>query len=311
MTGALILLALRSMACDACGCLYLGLQPHDRANNFGLWYRMRYLNGDVRTATATSLAKHGDHVTTSSGRAAMTELYMALEARGEYWFGKRFRLMATVPLVNNYQSVDSTMTADIYAVGDPVLMGRYVVHNTLASAASDAMRHRITLGGGVKFPLGRHDLSTAQGERLDHDLQPGTGTWDWLLSIEYLLRKGDWGLGASSVGRVNGASGDGHLMGHGTSSTLEVFRVLWTGPVQWMPSAGAYHEFTMRDRQDGAQVDGTGGSVLFSHLSARLWWRSYGLSIAWQHALAQDNGVAMVPNRERLIAGLSYNLNTN
>lgn len=309
LLGVLLLAALQAAACDVCG-LYLGLQPHDRVNIFGLWYRMRYLQGDVRTATTTDLSKHGGHVTTAQGSAAITELFTVLEARGEFWLGQRFRIMASIPLVNNYASVDGVRAADVYANGDPLIMGRYVVFNTRCSGDSSRTRHRFTIGAGVKAPLGRHDL-TWNGETLDHDLQPGTGTWDALLSVEYLRRGTAWGLGTSVIARVNGASENGHTMGDGLSSTAEVFRVFEGERLTWMPSAGAYHELALQDQQDGSPVEGTGTSVLFSHLSTRLWWRSFGLSLTWQHACAQDNGDQMVPNRERFIAGLTYNLNNN
>jgi hypothetical protein len=308
MLGALLMLTLRGPACDVCG-LYLGLQPHDRVNNFGLWYRMRYLHGDVRTSTM-GLLKHGGHAHTVSGSAEYTEVFMVAEARGEVWLGQRFRIMASVPVVNNYASMDGVRIADIYASGDPLLMGRYVLFNTRCNDDSTKTRHRLTIGAGAKLPLGRHDL-TWNGETLDHDLQPGTGTWDALLSLEYLVRGRAWGIGTSAIARLNGTAGDGHSMGPGLSSTAEVFRIREGRVLMWMPSLGVYHELAMQDRQDDRPVDGTGTSVLFSHLSTRLWWRSFGLSLTWQHAFAQNNGDMMVPNRERFIAGLTYNLNNN
>lgn len=307
--GALFLSAFLAPACDVCG-LYLGLQPHDRANNFGLWYRMRYLQGDVPTATTGDLAKHGGHTTTATGSAAYTELFMVAELRGEFWLNDRFRLMASLPLVNNYAAIDGVRTADIHASGDPLLMGRYVLINTKCTGDSAGTRHRLTVGAGAKIPLGRSDM-TYNGEVLDHDLQPGTGTWDGLFSVEYLLRGRAWGVGTSMIARMNGTSSDGHALGNGLSSTFEVFRVFDGEVLKWMPSIGGYHESASRDRQDDRPVDGTGTSVLFSHLSTRVWWRSFGLSITWQHAVAQSNGDLMVPNRERFIAGLSYNLNNN
>lgn len=70
-------------------------------------------------------------------------------------------------------------------------------------------------------------------------------------------------------------------------------------------------EYAGTDRLDGTAVTGTGDQVLFSHAGARLWWRSLGLSLAWQHALASNSGELMVPNRERIVAGITYNLNNN
>jgi hypothetical protein len=50
----------------------------------------------------------------------------------------------------------------------------------------------------------------------------------------------------------------------------------------------------------------TGGSTLFSHVGVRLWWKAIGVSFTWQHALVNDLGSLMIPNRERFVAGIAY-----
>ncbi|MBL0043746.1 MAG: hypothetical protein IPP33_04815 [Flavobacteriales bacterium] len=312
--GALLMCTLLASACDQCGCgPLLGIQPFDRSNNFGLQYRLRYLRGDFTSAGPVSLAKHGDEGL--AGRASTdttryTELYAALDVRGQYWLGKRLSLFASIPLVNNYSSADHVTQADIYAMGDPQLMARYVVYNTRYSLDTTGTRHRITLGGGVKLPLGQHHAEQF-GEELPPDLQPGTGTWDGLLSAEYLMRSGQWGLSVGMFGRYNGTLSSGFRFGHSGSIQSEIFRTVKIGAVQWLPSIGGYAEYAAKDQLDNTVQEGTGGSVLFSHISSRLWWHSYGINITWQHAMAQDLGDSMIPNRERFIVGISYNINKN
>ncbi|MFT3884125.1 MAG: hypothetical protein QM724_01470 [Flavobacteriales bacterium] len=309
LLGALLLNALPGLPCDQCGCSLLsGVQPYERTNNFGLQFRMRYLNGELLNGPSPGFAKHGSHApATTAASSKWTELYYALEARGLFWLGGRTSLVAAVPLVNNYQAVDGITHADILAVGDPLVMLRYELLNNAGCTDSTAVRHRLTAGVGAKVPLGRHDL-TQFGETLDHDLQPGTGTWDGLLSLEYQMRGQRWGLVAGGMGRFNGTTPEGHRFGHGGTGTLEVFRVLRIGTVRWFPSAGGYAESTAQDRTNGVADPGTGGSVLFSHLGSRIWWRSFGLSVVWQHAVLRDKGAMMVPDRERFLAGVTYNL---
>lgn len=307
--GLLLLAGLPGLACDQCGCgLLLGVQPKDHANNFGFQYRMRYLSGDLMEASEPlSLLKHGGHDETPAdqGTARYVETYQVLEARGQVWLGQRASITASIPLLHNFQSVDGQRHADLYALGDPMLLVRYALFASLSGPDTTRLRHRFTMGVGMKLPLGRTDR-VQYGETLDHDLQPGTGTWDPLVSIEYMVRGRVWGTGLSAVGRYNGEMADGFRMGHSTSFTAEVFRTFAAKDATWLPSAGAYVEAALPDEMHGEAQEGTGGNILFSHLGIRFWRKTLGLSLAWQHAVMNHMGAAMVPNRDRLMAGITY-----
>lgn len=312
LLGALLLNALLGLACDQCGCSLLsGVQPYERTNNFGFQFRMRYLHGDLlNTTSPPSFAKHGTLAAPATKASTpYTELYYAVELRGQFWLSQRISMVASVPLVNNYQAVDHITHADVMALGDPIVMGRYELLNNAGCQDSTAVRHRLTVGAGAKLPLGRHDVEQ-YGEMLDADLQPGTGTWDALASLEFQMRGPRWGMYVGTMGRYNGTMANGHRFGHSASGTAEVFRVVQLGALRWYPSAGGYAEYAAADVTNGEADAGTGGSVLFSHLGSRLWWRSFGLSLVWQHAVLQDKGAIMVPDRERFLAGITYNLNS-
>lgn len=310
MLGVLLLSALPSFACDQCGCgLLLGVQPKDHATNFGLQWRMRYLNGDILAPAApVPVAKHGDaHGAAASGPANYTEMYAVLEARAQIWLGQRTSVTASLPLLNNFQAVDGIRHADIYGVGDPIVLLRYVILGSLSGPDTTRLRHRLTAGIGMKLPLGRTDVMQF-GQLLDHDLQPGTGTWDEMLSVEYMVRGRTWGTSIGAMGRYNGETEHGHRMGHSASLLAEVFRNFPLDGMQFLPSIGAYVEAAMPDRMNDVPDESTGGTTVFSHVSARLWLNSWGLSCAWQHALINDLGALMIPNRERIVVGLTYSL---
>jgi hypothetical protein len=315
MLGALLSIAHWSLACDQCGCgLLLGVQPYDHANNFGLQWHMRYLHGDVMNVPPTSLLKvlkHGGHAAPTSARmptsSTYTEVYSVLEARGQFWFGERASLTASIPLLNNFAAVDNVREADIYAVGDPILLGRYAILGSLSGPDTTRLRHRLSVGLGVKVPLAKHDVSQ-YGETLDHDLQPSTGTWDGLASIEYTVRGGRWGTSLSLVGRYNGTAEDGYQLGHSASFTAEAFRIIPIKAMKLLPSLGGYLESALPDVENDIVDRTTGGSTLFSDVGARLWWNGFGLSFTWEHALINDLGALMVPNRERFVAGITYNI---
>lgn len=292
-------------ACDVCG-IFLGIQPNDRTSSVSLLYRYRRLEGTV--PGTLSLAKHGGHGTTAAADAHHRELYMVAEARADLWLTERLALLVALPAVNNYSAVNGVVANDVYGIGDPLLLARYMVVNTRCKTLDERTVHRLMIGLGGKVPLGRHD-ARYNGEVVPHDQQPGSGSWDALCSVEYSVRRGRVGGSCTVIGRRNGADGDEHRMGHGLSTTAEVFRRFDLGD-DWkvLPSLGAYHELAGRDAHDGATIEGTGSSTLFTHAGLRVWWRSWGFQGAFQYAMARQLGEQMVPNRERLILGLTHNL---
>ncbi|MEO8733248.1 MAG: hypothetical protein ABI373_02850 [Flavobacteriales bacterium] len=314
MLCALLFSAQWSLACDQCGCgLLLGVQPYDHANNFGLQWRMRYLQGDIMNEAATDelkVLKHGGdaHANGSEMPASSenTEIYMVLEARGQFWFGQHLSLTASVPLLNNYAAVDNVTETDLYAVGDPLLLGRYVVMGSKSGPDTTRLRHRLTVGFGVKLPLAKRGV-TQYGQTLDPDMQPSTGTWDEMASVEYSVRGKVWGTSLSLFGRYNGTASDGFQLGHAVNFKADMFRVIPIKSVQLLPSAGVYVEDLMTDMDNGMSDKTTGGYTVFSDLGMQLWWKDLGFSFAWQQALINDLGSQMVPNKVRLIAGLTFN----
>ncbi len=309
----LLLSATLGQACDVCG-IFLGIQPHDRSNSVSLLYRYRHLEG--RIEPAISLAKHGGHAHGDMpGMDTMSfhhrEYYQVMEMRADVWLGERFVLLASVPLVNNYSAIDGFIRADVYGVGDPLLIGRCMVVNTRALTEKERTVHRLLLGGGAKLPLGRSDR-TYEGRPVSMDQQPGTGTWDLLGTIEYLVRHGRHGAAVTLIGRANGSDAHAYRLGHGLSTTAEVFHRWDLGErIKLMPSIGLYHELTGLDAEGDVSVQGTGGSTLFTHAGLRMWWRSWGFQAMFQNAIAHDLGQLMIPNRERIILGMTFNFNNN
>ena len=218
--------------------------------------------------------------------------------------------MAGLPLVNNYQSIDARAHADLYGVGDPYVLGRYIAVNTHCGPQQVRSVHRLTIGAGLKLPLGQH-RQTYQGELAEHDLQPGTGTWDALATVEYMVRRNRTGGSLALTGRYNGTSDQGYAMGHAFSATAEAFHLFGDGALKWAPSLGAYAEHGLADRDNGSDVEGTGLSTLFAHAGSRVWWHSWMLTLNYEYALVNSGGALMVPNRQRMIIGIACNLNSN
>lgn len=308
LAGLFLLASAHVMACDVCG-IFLGIQPHDRSSSFGVLYRYRLRHGTLDPTTPALALKHGG-MSDATEAQRYHEFYQTIELRGDLRIGQRWSLLGSVPVVNNYQSVEGLPTADLYGVGDPMLLLRYMVANTRCLTDEERTVHRLTVGGGVKLPLGRTDL-TYRGADVSKDLQPGTGTWDALASVEYLVRRRSLGAGITTVGRINGTDADGYRFASMLCTSADVFYRFDGDDLTVAPSVGTYWEWAGPDAENDLEVAGTEQNTLFASVGGRIWWNAWVLSANYQHAAIDRSGPMMVPNRQRLIVGLTYNLINN
>lgn len=298
-------------ACDVCG-IFLGVQPNDRRSNIGLFYRSRVMKGTTQVPLTSYLltAKHGGHVTGVPSKVVpMLELVNVAELRADLRLNQRFFLLASLPFTNTYRSVNNYQVIDAYGMGDAFVMLRYQLVNTKCDTEVPPFVHRLLVGAGVKAPLGRNDLRV-DDELVSPDVQLGTGSWDALASLEYSVRHGRTGGGVSALARFNSANAAGYQLGHGISTTAEVFHRFGNDTLSFAPAIGGYAEWMAHDMVQGAADHRTGGTTVFSHTGVRVWWKRFSFSAYHQHALLNNEGELITPTRQRIVAGLTYNINT-
>lgn len=302
---------LATTACDVCG-IFLGVQPNDRRSTIGLFYRNRYMQGTTQVPTNSALlTKHGTHddLVLPYSEVPMVEIVNVAELRADLRLGERFFLLGSLPFINTYRSVNHYRMLDAYGIGDPFAMVRYQLANT-KYRKEQRLIHRLLVGAGAKAPLGRHDLRIGD-ELVSPDVQLGTGSWDAMFSLEYAVRHGRTAGGVSMLARINGANADGYRMGHGLSTTAEVYHRFGGDSLSFAPVVGAYSEWMGYDRLQGTVDNDTGGAIVFSQIGLRMWWRRFALSAYHQHAVFNHEGPRITPTRHRIVAGITYNINPN
>lgn len=257
------------------------------------------------------VAKHGGHVHGEPYEVVpIQEVVNVLELRADLRLGQRLFLLASLPLTNTYRSVNHYQVLDAYGVGDAFAMLRYQLVNTKCDTEEPPFVHRLLIGAGVKAPLGRSDLRV-DNELVSPDVQLGTGSWDGLASLEYSVRHGRTGGGLSALARFNDANAAGYRLGHGLSTTAEVFHRIGNDTISFAPAFGGYVERMGRDRTEAVPDHGTGGTTVFSHTGVRVWWRRCSFSAYYQHALLNNEGEYITPTRHRIVAGVTFNINNN
>jgi len=97
-----------------------------------------------------------------------------------YAFSDKFSFEALFTWVNQTRTITqfgNENFSETRGLGDAVFLVKYAIPDILGSQSL------LNIGLGTKAPIGKSDLTTAEGFQLTSDLQPGSGAWDiigWL-----------------------------------------------------------------------------------------------------------------------------------
>lgn len=293
----LLLFVFFSRSCDICS-IYFELTPNDFKSKVGLFYSHRFLSG----YPSTSGKKHGGHGNAWKDKL-VKESFGTIEVRGEYFPVKWFSIFASIPIVHNTRQVDQTQYCDIWGVGDPYIMTKFRVLNT---SKVEKPNHRITLGAGLKFPLGSI-TEEFQGVEQDLDMQPGTGSWDVLLSAEYLFVYKKFGMNTSFSYKLNTENKFGYGYGDNIFSQIDFIFLYQKGDFRFFPKTGLYFENASRDTFKKIKYDESGGSLLYMTFGFDAYWKGLQLVFLVQPTIAQSYNGLEIPAKVRLRAGVNYN----
>ncbi len=106
-----------------------------------------------------------------------------------YGVTERFTLQVAIPLINDrahehYDGISATNPTGTFTrqdgasgMGDIRFIAKY--------APVVLTRHLLVIGGGIKLPTGEYKLFNAEGGINEPSVQPGTGSYDFLVSLFY------------------------------------------------------------------------------------------------------------------------------
>ena len=170
----------------------------------------------------------------------------------------------------------------------------------------DKANHRITLAAGVKFPLGSV-TKQYRGVEQDLDMQPGTGSWDFIFSAKYLFVVKQFGMNTSLSYKLNSENKYGYGYGDNVFSQIDFIYLYKKGDYRFFPKAGLYFEQGFKDSFQKSIFEESGSSVLYLSLGFDVYWKGLQFIVMFQPALVQSYGGLEIPAKVRLRAGINYN----
>ncbi len=188
-----------------------------------------------------------------------------------------------------YEIDQSTSTMGI---GDPSLSAHLVLSSSTDSAK--LFKHRLLIGGGVKFPFGNNTLADDDENLINANLQPGTGSFDFPLSASYLMKADKWGAMADLSYVINTANENFYQYGNRFASSIKIMRwiVLNSNSSLWLrPHAGLTFQNADWDLADSRvhRVNPySKGHFLYSDVGASLRLKDFILAGSYQLPIEQQ-----------------------
>ncbi|MFZ1751038.1 MAG: hypothetical protein WAU01_12630 [Saprospiraceae bacterium] len=265
-------------ACDVCGCAVSGHQfgilPQFQKHFVGIRYNYRNFRS-VHPPLFTT-----DHEQVSR------EYFHTSDLWGRYIIGNRIQLFGFIP----YQFITKKEDESSFSqngIGDASILGMYAVINQKKSA-NGRWVHNLQIGGGIKLPTGGHDYYNTENEWIP-GIQKGTGTTDFMLNANYLLRYNNAGIGAEVGWRTNGHNSTQDFQyGQRLTTGIRSFYIMRIRNNSLMPSLGTMLEHSARDDHEGLPVDLSGGYSIFGHAGVDFFNNRFTAGFSVQPAISQN-----------------------
>ena len=307
----MVFISFQSLACDICN-MTVSLTPDDSKNTFSLLYRNRLTS---KTFTELMFYTNNSVVSRHSGVDLTSvmedqkykESFSIYEARVRYNITDKFNVFLSVPMINNERSINEESQFNIVGLGDPIMMARYHVIRT--NYLDDKKpNHRLTLGAGIKIPLGKYDFRYKE-KIVEHDIQAGTGTIDFIFSLDYLFKYNNVGFMVNTNYKVNTQNNKiDYMFGNTFNSTLNTFYIKKINDnLSIMPTIGVYYEHADKDIEDKQYEENSGGDITFGSVGVNLFFKQFRLETTYQHAVSNKlNGKLQLETKNRIQIGLTY-----
>lgn len=283
-------------ACDACGCSAasqnLGILPQFHRHFVGVQYQFKQLDSDFPSPFAGRPATH------------TTQYYNTMQVWGRYNVGKRLQVFGFLPYAVNTSREDEA-TSHNSGPGDASVMANAIV---VSADSSDApWKQTLLLGGGVKMPTGSN---TGTGE-MDHqglpNIQTGTGSWDFLLNVNYTVRKGALGLNADATYTLTTANSYQYKYGNRLATGITGFYWWQAGVFTLLPQVGVRYEHTLHDYDNYGKKwlnDLSGGYMCFAAAGVQVYYGRLGFQSMLHLPVTQQYNAGYTRSKMRLETGL-------
>ena len=196
------------------------------------------------------------------------------------WYNENFntiQLWGRIPVTNKIQASvlvpyhfhnreSNNGNQSISGIGDITALGFY----SIVKSKNDSLnyKHHVMLGGGVKMPTGKFDESN--NGSVNPSYQLGTGSWDYILATEYIIRKNKMGLNTMLNYTIKTENEKNYRFGNQFNYGSTLFYVLDNQKLSFVPQVGIAGEVYENNYQHNQKIRNTAGDILFGKLGIEI-----------------------------------------
>ncbi|MBL7826982.1 MAG: hypothetical protein JNJ57_10155 [Saprospiraceae bacterium] len=292
-TGVALVCALvPAYACDVCGCSGAG-------NTLGLLPLVqRHFIGLRTQVQSFETAPH------HTGDFLATETYHSFDLWGRWQPHRRVQVIGILPYVIANHRNGVTPTLQSSGIGDAMALAQFSVLDPVRQNKR-LFQHTIQIGAGVKLSTGTFSIADSEGEQLPANLQPGTGSTDYLLSGFYAIRKGSWGVSLDAIARLSTENPKQYHFGNRLNAGVQVF---WSKTIRrwnFVPAVGLSFDGRQEDRYLDKWKGETGGYALATTLGVQVFRGNLAFNIQWSLPAVHQMGDGLITPVYQLGAGVA------
>lgn len=282
-----ILSSSTAFACEICGgglgSNYTGLLPNFNKRFVGVRYHFNqvYTQLDI-----------------SGNKTALTnkEKYHTAELWSAWNLGTRWRLMAILPYSNIQKySFGTEQQSSKSGLGDINLSGYYNVLNK-----SEIITQSLWLGAGAKLPTGEYNKDEFVNTNTANIYQLGTGSVDFIGSLNYDVSLNNIGLNTNISYKVNTKNGDDYRYGNKLTLNVSIYyNTSLRDGVKLRPNVGIQYDKQARDQTMGYKIEQTGGYNTNLNIGLESTIKNIAIGFSYQAPLTQSvsNGRTELVNK--------------
>lgn len=274
---------------------------------------------DVRYTDLSRIYANGKLVANNDGEQ---ETYFTNQLTLNYSPSSAYSLTVIAPYsTKSANGADEHITNS--GISDVTVLGRYNLFSSANDAcpnpsANDACcaptTHYAAIIGGAKLATGSTSFRNEEtGELADADLQLGTGTTDALGGAAYFVSMDAWTFSANALASVPtiGVGANGHKYGNNLNYDVTARYRIVTRSIKsgfWpttLVGASFRGELRAKEKQDGAQIEDSGGNVLYAAPNLQLFFtRNIAFDASCWIPLRHDLAGTQLGEALKILAGI-------
>ncbi|MES2543249.1 MAG: transporter [Bacteroidota bacterium] len=278
--------------CDACGCSAsggsMGFASMLNSNFIGI----RYFNQSYKSSDGLY-----------SNSTWYKENFNTVQVWARIPVYKNVQVSALLPYHFHNRDTE-TGPQNIQGIGDFTVLGMYRLYQTHKD--STFLVHTLQIGGGVKIPTGK--FNQANAGNVNPSFQVGTGSWDYLLATEYILKRKRFGLNTMLNYVIKTENDKQYQFGNQFNYAGTFFYLYEKKKLSIAPQLGFAGEIYESNHQYGEIVRKSSGDVFFGKLGFELGKEKLSFGANMMLPINQDLASGRVEVKYRFSLNFNYSL---